>query len=259
MMSCDVWKSPHVSYPVVCINTSRTESRVRMITGWQCSWTGVQPQKKDDHKENQTLPSNCANLSAQLTSPLPFCSTWQRTSKLIPLVRSTPKTSIPTCHTSLSAFPPTVSLVARSSCCFGLLFCFFFSSEGCLSEGLFKGLTQLLTAVSWPLWRRSVQHTHTLEVIFWFSTGRCLSSLLFHVIVSRAAYHPADSSSLSLIPAVRKMKAARTTFKSTQPVAVMPESSAHSSRVVEPQGVTASSWNTGKFTPPPTLKSERCE
>lgn len=229
-----------------------------MITEGQCSWTGVQPQKKDDLKENQTFPSNCANLSAQLTSPLLFCSTWQRTSKLIPLVRSTPKTSIPTCHTSLSAFPPTVSL-ARSSCCFGLLFCFFFSSEGCLSKGLFKDLTKLLTAVSGPLWRRNVQHTR-LRLFFGFLLADVFHhySFMWFCRVQRITLriHLHCRSYLQL----EKWRQRAPHFNLRNPLRWC-RKVAHTriSRVVEPQGVTASSWNTGKFTPPPTFKSERCE
>lgn len=70
------------------------------------------------------LPTHPTNYSAQLTLTLVFCSSWQRKSKLISLMKLTPKISIPTCRTSLSTFRRTVSVLWSSCCC-----CFFQNVE----------------------------------------------------------------------------------------------------------------------------------
>lgn len=70
------------------------------------------------------LPTCCGNYSAQLTVTLLFCFSWQRKSKLMSLMKLTPKISIPTCRTSLSTFPRTVSVLWSSRCC-----CFFQNVE----------------------------------------------------------------------------------------------------------------------------------
>lgn len=66
--------------------------------------------------------------SAQPT--LLFCFSWPMKSKLISLVKLTPKISIPTCRTSLSTFPRTVSVLWSSQ----LLV---FLSERWISKGCF--------------------------------------------------------------------------------------------------------------------------
>lgn len=142
-----------------------------------------------------SLPSNCANhlWPADITAPaLLYLAQGRQTD---PTGEGNSENLHPHLLHQFVSIPS--NSLARSSellLLWSVVAFFFFSSEGCVSKGLFLKTPHGRSPPSLDHCGAEARDTHTLEVVFWFSAGQCLSPLPFHVILARAALHPADSS-----------------------------------------------------------------